>query len=77
MYKLKIAEFKNSQPEELLVLLENFKTTIDGTGTELVAKPINSICTLLHGEAIREFDEPASHNDGRTSTNLKFNPWRV
>ena len=32
----------------------------------------NNLHTLLHGEALREFDKLASQNSGRTSARLKF-----
>ena len=54
-YKLKMATFKNGQPEYFLVLTKNFKTTIDRTGTTTVAIRISYIRNMIYGEALREF----------------------
>ena len=40
--------------------MENFKRAVDGTGTTTAAEKINYLHTLLHGKALREFDELAS-----------------
>ena len=63
--------FGNGKPKEFLQLLKNFNKSIDGTGTTTVARRINFLCTLLCGEAIREFDNLVSHNNGTTNPHLK------
>ena len=55
-YDIKIATFENSQPEELLALMKNLKSAVDGTGTTLASGRINYLRTLLHGESLLEFD---------------------
>ena len=55
-YKLKIATFEHGQPEEFLEIVNNFKRTIDGTGTTMAAGKINYLRTLLRGESLRELD---------------------
>ena len=71
-HKLKIATFENSQPEEFLALVNNFKTTVDVTGTMSAAGTINYIRTLLSGDTLHEFDELASQNTGTSNAHLKF-----
>ena len=47
--KLKMSMFDNGPPEEFLTLLNNFKTTINGTGTTPVAGWINYLGMMLRG----------------------------
>ena len=51
--------------------MNNFNTAIDGAGTTSVAGQINFLCTMLRGEALREFDELANQNSGTTRAHLK------
>ena len=51
-YKLKMAKFKNGQPEDFFALLKNFKNVIDGSGTTSVTGRINYLRAMLHGEAL-------------------------
>ena len=37
---------------QLLALMKNFKTSIDGTGTKLAVEKINYIRTLISGEEL-------------------------
>ena len=46
-YKLKMAVFKNDQPEELLGFLNNFNNSIDVNVDATVAGWINYLCTIL------------------------------
>ena len=71
-YELEMATFENGQPEEFLALLKNSKTAINGTGTMSVSGISYYLRTMLHGEALREFDESASQNSGTTNYHLKF-----
>ena len=71
MYKLKIVTFKHSQPEEFPQLMNNFKREVDRSGTTTVVGKTNYIRTLLHGEAIREFDKLSSQNAGTNIAHLK------
>ena len=59
-YELKIVTFKNGQPEELLRLMKKSKRAIDGTGTKTAAGKTNHLRTMLHWEALQEFDKLAS-----------------
>ena len=52
-YKLKMATFKNVQPEEFIALLNNFKIKINGTGTMSVEVWIHYLRTMLHVESLR------------------------
>ena len=70
-YEFMMATFEHIQPEELLMLLNNLKTAVDGTGTVTVAGKINYLCKILCGEALQEFNELTSHNSGMENSHLK------
>ena len=74
---MKISTFKNGKPEEFLVLTNNFKSEIDGTGTTSAPGRINYLLTMLHGESLQEFDELASQINGTTNANLNFIKERI
>ena len=71
-YKLKIFTFKHGQTEELLQLMKNVKRSVDDTGTTTRVGKINYPRTMLHGEAIRDFDELSCQDAGTKNTHLKF-----
>ena len=60
-YELKVQTFKNGKPEEFLQMMKDFKTAVDGTGTN----------TILHGEALREFDAITGQVRSTNNTHLK------
>ena len=70
-YKLKMATFKNIQPEEFLTLMRNFNIVINGMGNITVASRINDLRTILCGEALRDFDKLSSQNNGTVNAHLK------
>ena len=58
-------------PEAFYVLLRNFKTTINRTGTKTLAGQINYLFMMLCGEVLRDFDKLASQNNGTMNDHLK------
>ena len=52
-YKTKMYNFDDGQPEELLVLLRNFKITMDGTGMTSPSGRINYLYMMLCGSSLR------------------------
>ena len=50
-YELKMATFKNVKPERFLMLLNNFKTEFDGTGTTSAEVKTNYLCMMLRVES--------------------------
>ena len=59
-YNINMSTFEDIQPEEFLVLLKNFSIPIDTTVSTSALEQINYICSILHGEYLRQFDELAS-----------------
>ena len=45
-YELNTSTFNNRKPEEFLALMNNFKTAINGTGTESVSGGIKCLLTI-------------------------------
>ena len=48
--------FDNGDPEELLLFIRNFNTTLEASVTLVDSKNIQYLRTLVHGEAFRQFD---------------------
>ena len=57
--KINTSTFDYGQPEELLVLLRNFKIEIDRTGTTTASGQINYLHTMIRGKSLRELDKLA------------------
>ena len=70
-YEFKITIFENGAPEELRQFLTNVNKAIKVTGAMTVAVRINFLRTLLHVEALQEFDILASQNNGTTNAHYK------
>ena len=66
-----IVTLENSQPEEFLALLNNFKIAIYRTGTASVAGQINWLRMMLRGEALIDFHKWSSHNNDMKNSHLK------
>ena len=63
--------FENSQPEEIIALLENFKKAISGTGTNTIDGRISYLRTMLWGEVLREFYKLDIKNNRTSNDHLK------
>ena len=63
--------FNNGELEYFLTLLKLFGITIDRTNMTYQSGQINYVHTMLYGQALRGFDELASHNNGSTNGHLK------
>ena len=66
-----MAVFKKIQPEELLLLLDNFKTVIDRTGTTTWSGWNNYLHKLLHRDELWEFDTLTSQNTGKSNLQIQ------
>ena len=52
--------------------MKNFKTDIDGARTMSVLWIIDYLHAMLSGEALKEFDNPTSQNNGPTNARLRL-----
>ena len=48
--------FFNGDPEEFFLFVHNFNMTISSSGMMDMGVKIQYICTLVHGESLRQFD---------------------
>ena len=71
-YNINTNNIDYGQPEEFLVLLNNVKIKIDGTGTTSPSGWINSLHKIIRGKPLREFDELSSQNGGSTNNHIKL-----
>ena len=56
LYEFKMALFDNGDPEELLLFISNFITTLEESGMLVSGAKIQYLHTLLRGEASRQID---------------------
>ena len=56
LYEFRMSLFDNGHPEEFLLFVRNFNTTLAATGTLDMGANIQYLCTLVCGEALRQFD---------------------
>ena len=55
LYDFNMSLFDNGEPEEFLLFICNFNTTLSATGTLYMGAKIKYIRTLVCGEALRRF----------------------
>ena len=55
LYEFKIDLFDKGDLEELLLLVRNFNMTLAASGTLETGAKVQYICTLVRGEALRQF----------------------
>ena len=51
-----MASFNKREPEEFLLFIQNFQMTLKASGTLAAGANIQYICTLVHGEELRQLD---------------------
>ena len=56
LYEFKMSLFDHGKPEDFLLSVRNFNMTLAETGTLEMDVNIHYLCTLVHGEALRQFD---------------------
>ena len=55
-YKFSISSFDDDNRKEYLLFVQNFNMTLAAIGTHETDAKIQYICTLVYGEALRQFD---------------------
>ena len=56
LYEFKMSLFDHGKPEDFLLFIRNFNTNLAATGMLNMDTKIQYLCTLLHGEVLRQFD---------------------
>ena len=70
---LKMALFDNGDPEEFLLFIRNFNTTIDASEKFVASAKIQYFCMLVQGEELCQFETLSTEVGSTTSENLKSN----
>ena len=66
-----MAFFDNDEPEDFLLFISNFCTTLKASVTLVVSVNIQYLCTLVRGEVLRQFEMLSSKGGSITPENLK------
>ena len=56
LYECMMSLFDHGEPEEFLLFVQNFQMTLATTETLEAEVKVHYLCTLIHGEALRQFD---------------------
>ena len=56
LYQFRMSLFDHVKPEEFLLFVRNFQTTLTATGTLVVEVKVQCLCTIVCGEAVHQFD---------------------
>ena len=64
--------FYNGELEEILLFVQNFQMTLEGSEERAAGTNIQYYCTLLHGEALHQLDTLSVEVGSTTSENLKI-----
>ena len=65
-----MALFDEVKPEDLLLSVRNFQMMLEALGTLDASSNIQHLCTLLHGDGLREFDIFFAHVRSMNKTHL-------
>ena len=69
---LKISLFDHGDPDEFMVFIRNFNTTIVVTGTLEMGVEIHYLHTLVGGEALRKFELLSSDVENTETLNTDY-----
>ena len=70
LYEFKISLFDNGEPEDFLLFVRNFNMTLAASGRMDASAENQHLCTLVHGEALRQFDSLYADIEGTKTLNL-------
>ena len=70
LYEFNVSLFDHDEPEEFLLFMKNFKTTLAAIGTKERNTRILYVCTLFHGEALRQFEFLSSKVENTETLNV-------
>ena len=64
LYEFNMALFDNGEPEEFFLFLQKFNITHAASGTLATGAKIKYLCTLFHGEALRQIESFSADVEG-------------
>ena len=56
LYEFRMSLFDHGKPEEFLLFVRNFQTTLAATGTLETEAKVQYLCVIFLGEALHQFD---------------------
>ena len=72
LYEFKMSFFDNCDMEEFLLFISNSNMNLEASGVIVDSTKIHHLCTLVHGEVLRQFDTLYADVGSTTSENLKY-----
>ena len=72
LYEFKMSLFDHGKPEEFLLFIRNFNTTLAVTRTVDIDVKIHYLCTLPHGEAFSQFDLLSTDMENTETLNVDY-----
>ena len=72
LYEFKMSLFDNDYPEGVLFFVRNFNMTLTESGTLEVGAKYQYLRTLVHGEALRQFDLFSAEVEGTETLNADY-----
>ena len=70
LYEFKITCSDNRKSEEFLLFMQNFKISVEASGTLAASPKLQYICTQILGEALRQFDALCDQVESTNTTDL-------
>ena len=56
LYEFRMSLVDHGEPEEFLLFVQKFQTTLAASGNIEMEAKVKYLCTLVHGEVLRQFD---------------------
>ena len=72
LYEFKMSLFYNVKLEEFLLFFHNFNVTPVASGTLEAGAKYQYLCTLVHGEALYQFDSLSADVEGTETLNVDY-----
>ena len=72
LYEFKISLFDHGDPEEFILFIRKSNMTLAATGTLDTDAMIQCLCTLVHGEALYQFDLLSADIENTETLNMDF-----
>ena len=72
LYEFNMDLFEHGNPEEFLLFICNFNMTLAVTGNLDMEAKIQYLCTLVRGEALRQFDLLSSDVENTETLNVDY-----
>ena len=72
LYEFKMSLFDNGDPEEFLLFVSNFNTTLVASGTLEAGEKYLYLCTIVREESVSQFDSLSANVEGTDTLNVYY-----